>query len=57
MIRLQGNPPTLWPAADTIAEDREPLDQALQDMVQNDLWIDDFIERLNCAIRDIVKKP
>lgn len=37
-------------------ENQEPLQPALREMVQNDQWIDDFIERLNYAVRNIVKK-
>lgn len=54
MKRLEAAPS--WPRDATAREDQEPLQPALQEMVQNDQWIDDFIERLNYAVRDIVKK-
>jgi hypothetical protein len=34
----------------------EPLERALEELVQEDQWIDDFIKRLNCAIADVVRK-
>ncbi|MFH1339961.1 MAG: hypothetical protein ABIL01_01935 [Pseudomonadota bacterium] len=45
-----------WPHDAIAGENQEPLQPALREMVQNDQWIDDFIERLNYAVRDIVKK-
>ena len=55
MKRLKAAPAS-WPRDATAGENEEPLQPALQEMVQNDQWIDDFIERLNYAVRDIVKK-
>lgn len=48
-------PPTPLP---TISSDREVerLDRALEDMVKEDQWIDDFIKRLNYTIEDVVRK-
>lgn len=55
MKRLEAAPAS-WPREATAGENQEPLQRAFQEIVQNDQWIDDFIERLNYAIHDIVKK-
>lgn len=56
MKRLEAAAPASRPRDAAARENQEPLQLALQEIVQNDQWIDDFIERLNHAIRDIVKK-
>jgi hypothetical protein len=56
MKRLEAAALASWPRDAIAEENQEPLQPALQEMVQNDQWIDDFIERLNYAVRDIVKK-
>ena len=56
MILLEATPPTPRPPGAAGAEDLEPLDRALEELVQNDQWIDDFIERLNYAIDDVVRE-
>ena len=56
MIRPQATPPALWPPGVSSAEDLEPLDRALEELVQDDQWINDFIKRLDYAIEDIVRK-
>ena len=56
MILLEATPPTPRPPGAAGTEDHEPLDRALEELVQNDQWIDDFIERLNYAIDDVVRE-
>ena len=36
--------------------DSEPLDRALNDLINEDQWIEDFIKRLNCTIGDMARK-
>ena len=55
MIHLQAAPP-LWPPGDAGTEAHEPMERALEELVQEDQWIDDFIKRLNHAIADIVRE-
>ena len=45
-------PPPLQPAE---REDHE-LDPALEHLVKQEQWLNDFIERLNYTIEDIVRK-
>jgi hypothetical protein len=40
----------------TISNDLEPLDRALDEIMNEDKWVDDFIKRLNCRIQDLVHK-
>lgn len=54
MKRPEAAAPASWPC--DARENQEPLQPALQEMVQNDQWIDDFIERLNYAVRNIIEK-
>jgi len=58
MIIPEKLPPTLWPPPKTISsdEDYERLDRALEDLVKEDQWINDFIKRLTYTIEDIVRK-
>ena len=56
MIHLQAAPPTPWPPGGAGAEAHEPMERALEELVQEDRWIDDFIKRLNHAIADIVRE-
>jgi hypothetical protein len=37
-------------------EDCERLDRALEDLIKENQWVDDFIKRLNYTIEDIVRK-
>jgi len=37
-------------------EDSERLERALSDLVKEDQWIGEFIERLNYTIAEIVRK-
>jgi hypothetical protein len=53
MITRQPQPSTPWPSS---PDQSEPLERALEELVQEDQWIDDFIKRLNCAIADVVRK-
>jgi hypothetical protein len=48
---------TPWPRH-TISgdQDLEPLDRALNDLMNEDQWVDDFIKRLNYRTEDIVCK-
>jgi hypothetical protein len=36
-------------------EDCERLDRALEDLMKENQWVDDFIKRLNHTIEDIVR--
>ena len=56
MIRPEATAPAFWPYDVASTEKQEPLDRVLEELVQQDHWIDDFIERLNHAIDDIVRK-
>jgi hypothetical protein len=50
-------PPTFWsPKRKSIEEEDERLDRAVEDMVKEGQWINDFIKRLNYTIEDIVCK-
>ena len=51
MITRQPQPSTPWPSS---PDQSEPLERALEELVQEDQW--DFIKRLNCAIADVVRK-
>jgi hypothetical protein len=45
--------PTPWPAKTTSSDkDYERLDRALDDLIKQDQWIDDFIKRLNTTFED-----
>jgi hypothetical protein len=57
MILPETPPPTLLPPK-TISsdEDCERLDRALEDLMKENQWIDDFVKRLNYTIEDIVRK-
>ena len=37
-------------------EDCERLDRALEDLIKENQWVDDFVKRLNHTIEDIVRK-
>ena len=37
-------------------EDCERLDRALEDIIKENQWVDDFVKRLNYTIEDIVRK-
>jgi hypothetical protein len=49
--------PTLLPPK-TISsdEDCERLDPALENLIKENQWVDDFVKRLNYTIEDIVRK-
>jgi hypothetical protein len=57
MILPEKTAPTVWPTK-TISsdEDSERLDHALEDLIKENQWINDFIKRLNYTIEDIVRK-
>jgi hypothetical protein len=57
-ITPETRPPTLWPPKTTSSDkdDCEQLDRALNDLIREDLWINDFIKRLNYTIGDMVRK-
>ena len=57
MITPETAPPTLLPPK-TISsdEDRERLDPALENIIKENQWVDDFVKRLNYTIEDIVRK-
>ena len=55
MTTPQTRQPTRCPAKTIMSDwDDERLARALQDADR--IWIDDFIERLNCAVADINRK-
>ncbi len=37
-------------------EDCEQMDRALEDLIKENQWVDDFIKRLNYTTEDIVRK-
>ena len=56
MILPETPPPTLRPPTLSSDEDCERLDRALEDIMKENQWVDDFIKRLNYTIEDIVRK-
>jgi hypothetical protein len=57
MILPETPRPTLLPPKTiSIDDDGERLDRALEDLVKENQWIDDFVKRLNYTIEDIVRK-
>jgi hypothetical protein len=57
MILLETRRPTLRPPKTVSSdEDCERLDRALEDIIKENQWVDDFVERLNYTIEDIVRK-
>jgi hypothetical protein len=57
MILPETPPPTLRPPKTLSSDDdRERLDRALEDLIKENQWVDDFIKRLNYTIEDIVLK-
>jgi hypothetical protein len=57
MILPETPRPTLWPPKTLSSdEDGERLDRALEDLIKENQWVDDFIERLNYTIEDIIRK-
>jgi hypothetical protein len=57
MILPETPPPTLRPPKTLSSdEDCERLDRALEDIIKENQWVDDFIKRLNHTIEDIVRK-
>ena len=57
MILPETAPPTLrLPKTLSSDEDCERLDRALEDLMKENQWVDDFIKRLNHTIEDIVRK-
>ena len=57
MIALETPPPTLRPPKTLSSdEDCERLDRALEDIIKENQWVDDFIKRLNHTIEDIVRE-
>jgi hypothetical protein len=51
MIRLETAPPTLWPGMTISSRDADGFALALLKL--EDQWVEDFIERLSYAIKDI----
>jgi hypothetical protein len=49
-------PKTLPPKTLSSDEEGERLDRALEDLIKENQWVDDFIKRLNYTIEDIVRK-
>ena len=57
MILPETPPPTLRaPKTLSSDDDCERLDRALEDLIKENQWVDDFIKRLNYTIEDIVRK-
>jgi hypothetical protein len=56
MTRQHATPPTSWPPGLAGTESPEPLDRAIEELVKDDQWIEDFIERLKYAIEDVVRE-
>jgi hypothetical protein len=57
MILLETRRPTLRPPKTVSSdEDCERLDRALEDIIKENQWVDDFVKRLNYTIEDIVRK-
>ena len=57
MILPETPPPTLRPPKTLSSDDdRERLDRALEDLIKENQWVDDFIKRLNYTIEDIVQE-
>ena len=56
MITPQPRHPTSWPPSLRSTDHLEPLDRALEELVQEDQSIADFIKRLNYAIADVVSR-
>jgi hypothetical protein len=53
---LPATPQTTPRLRNTISSDLEPLDRALDEIRNEDQWVDDFIQRLNYRIEDLVHK-
>jgi hypothetical protein len=54
MIIQDNIAPTAWsPRTASGHEDDELLDRALNQLKQEDQWVNDFIKRLNYAVEDI----
>jgi hypothetical protein len=57
MILPETPPPTLRPPKTLSSDDDgERLDRALEDLIKENQWVDDFIKRLNYTIEDVVRK-
>ncbi|MDQ1387639.1 MAG: hypothetical protein QOF56_1093 [Acidobacteriaceae bacterium] len=56
MIIPETPPSTLWPPKTISSDEDERLDHALENLVKENQWIDDFIRRINYTIEDIVRK-
>ena len=57
MILQETPPPTLRPPKTLSSDDDcERLDRALEELIKENQWVDDFIKRLNYTIEDIVRK-
>jgi hypothetical protein len=56
MIIPETPPSTLWPPKTISSDEDERLDHALENLVKENQWIDDFIRRINYTIDDIVRK-
>jgi hypothetical protein len=55
---LPHTPPSTLRTPETISSDKDhgQLDRALNDLMKEDQWINDFIKRLNYTVADIVRK-
>ena len=57
MIIPQNTAPMLWsPRTAAGHQGHELLDRALDELEQEDQWVNDFIERLNDAVEEIGRK-
>jgi hypothetical protein len=55
MILPETPPPTLRPPK-TLSSDEDCERRALEDLIKENQWVDDFIKRLNYTIEDVVRK-
>jgi hypothetical protein len=57
MILPETPPPALRPPKTLSSdEDCERVDRALEELIKENQWVDDFIKRLNYTIEDIVQE-
>jgi hypothetical protein len=56
MTRPAAKAPTFWPHDVLSTENQQPLDPAIEELVQQDPWIDDFIDRLNHVMDGVARQ-
>jgi hypothetical protein len=55
MIAPEKTSPTRWPIRIS-SDENQQLEHALENIVNDERWISDFIRRLNCAVEDMAHK-